>query len=474
MVVEDQTHRKAITGCAAGLKCPGNSNYCCASDGSQKCGLGYGYQGCTMFTDATGEKQDSGWMCDLTFNCQSNSEGPCCDVDGFCHGKNPDGNCGSIMKYCNLQAPVNSLPYKTDANKSQNPNAFCGNDQRNNGRCASAALCCSEWGDCDYTAKHCNVVSGNYYVVKNGAWVNEGVSGTVPCGNGIVGNGLCDAATFTDPVTGVVTQFGRGDLCCNSSGYCGNIGSNGVDKFCLGDGIGTGSTTPVRCTPADNGYADADRGWYDAQGLGVANDYCRNVGNYYYGAGSPSNWFSCKLAGHCDQEYTSQGVYTLLKVQARCTPVDFGYSDADRGWYDARGVGVANDYCRWVGTPRWFSCKLAGHCDQEYTAAGVYTLQKVQGHTLVIRTAGGAPINLAEIKVTGASGVLVATLSDTLSGYPASNCVDNIYTNFCHSGSFGASLTITYTGVATSIVVTNRVDCCKTALMVALLRLTVF
>ena len=35
-------------------------------------------------------------------------------------------------------------------------------------------------------------------------------------------------------------------------------------------------------------------GWYDAQGQGVANDYCRYVGSSTL---SPQGWFSCALAG---------------------------------------------------------------------------------------------------------------------------------------------------------------------------------
>jgi hypothetical protein len=39
---------------------------------------------------------------------------------------------------------------------------------------------------------------------------------------------------------------------------------------------------------------------------------------------------------------------------------DCGYDSADRGWYDAQGQGVKNDFCRRVGDGSWFACQLAG------------------------------------------------------------------------------------------------------------------
>merc|ERR1711966_414425 len=77
---------------------------------------------------------------------------------------------------------------------------------------------------------------------------------------------------------------------------------------------GTPITTiaPTQCQPistatADIGYADAYRGWYDVQGCGQCNDYCRWVGNTGSGGnpatklhvpgGSNPSWWSCRLAG---------------------------------------------------------------------------------------------------------------------------------------------------------------------------------
>jgi len=54
----------------------------------------------------------------------------------------------------------------------------------------------------------------------------------------------------------------------------------------------------------DTGFTDAYQGWYDVQGCGVCNDYCRWVGRSGSG-GDPKNrlakgdsWWSCQLAGH--------------------------------------------------------------------------------------------------------------------------------------------------------------------------------
>ena len=61
----------------------------------------------------------------------------------------------------------------------------------------------------------------------------------------------------------------------------------------------------------------------------------------------------------------------------QAVPVDLGYSDRVRGYYDIRGLGVAADYCRYVGdSPNiWASCKLAG-TDNEYTPRGVVDVQQ--------------------------------------------------------------------------------------------------
>jgi len=56
-------------------------------------------------------------------------------------------------------------------------------------------------------------------------------------------------------------------------------------------------------TIKDCGYGGSwARGWYDVQGQGVKNDYCRYVGD--------SPYVSCALAGSTDQ-FSTRGVYDL-------------------------------------------------------------------------------------------------------------------------------------------------------------------
>jgi len=133
----------------------------------------------------------------------------------------------------------------------------------------------------------------------------------------------------------------------------------------------------------DLGYSNLARGWYDAQcRRGVANDYCRYVGN------TPGSWWSCALAGSPDQysplgmfsqDSTSavpcfQPVLTLWAGKTLGGQLDWGYSNLKRGWYDAQCSGVARDYCRYVGNSpgTWWSCALAGFPGQ-YTPQGMFT-----------------------------------------------------------------------------------------------------
>lgn len=146
----------------------------------------------------------------------------------------------------------------------------------------------------------------------------------------------------------------------------------------------------------DNGFWDEFQGWYDVQGCGLCNDYCRWVGSDGSG-GHPSirqetgngSFWSCRLAGS-DTDYSPRGMFTAwskpkcpggMGSQAPCmAPIwegpehDGGFGDEFRGWYDVQGCGTCNDYCRWVGAlgsggdPKlsvskgrsWWSCALAG------------------------------------------------------------------------------------------------------------------
>lgn len=49
----------------------------------------------------------------------------------------------------------------------------------------------------------------------------------------------------------------------------------------------------------DCGFTDLKRGWYDIQGQGVKNDYCRYVSDRPKADGT-GGWFSCMLAGSSD------------------------------------------------------------------------------------------------------------------------------------------------------------------------------
>merc|ERR1719183_384176 len=71
----------------------------------------------------------------------------------------------------------------------------------------------------------------------------------------------------------------------------------------------------VSTSTADAGYNDNYRGWYDVQGCGQCNDYCRWVGNGGAG-GDPatklshgSSWWSCRLAGS-SAPYSSNGYFS--------------------------------------------------------------------------------------------------------------------------------------------------------------------
>ena len=74
-----------------------------------------------------------------------------------------------------------------------------------------------------------------------------------------------------------------------------------------------------------------EQGWYDAQGQGVANDYCRMVGD-----GSP--WFSCALAG---------------------TPVGNGgcaYTAPGEYLYDSSTGTITNPHVTYGGIPATIDC----------------------------------------------------------------------------------------------------------------------
>ena len=71
----------------------------------------------------------------------------------------------------------------------------------------------------------------------------------------------------------------------------------------LGEEVLDASTCPISNGTGDEGYADTYRGWYDASGCGICQDYCRWVGDSGSG-GDPSvrtssgdSFWSCRKAG---------------------------------------------------------------------------------------------------------------------------------------------------------------------------------
>ena len=81
---------------------------------------------------------------------------------------------------------------------------------------------------------------------------------------------------------------------------------------------------PVSTSTGDAGYADAYRGWYDASGCRICQDYCRWVGNSGSG-GDPSiktqhgsSWWSCRAAKGTST-YTWQNAYGSAFGFAKCS-----------------------------------------------------------------------------------------------------------------------------------------------------------
>ena len=76
-----------------------------------------------------------------------------------------------------------------------------------------------------------------------------------------------------------------------------------LTKATLGEEVLDASTCPISNGTGDEGYADTYRGWYDASGCGICQDYCRWVGDSGSG-GDPSvktssgdSFWSCRKAG---------------------------------------------------------------------------------------------------------------------------------------------------------------------------------
>jgi len=167
------------------------------------------------------------------------------------------------------------------------------------------------------------------------------------------------------------------------------------------------------------GHSDFYRGWYDVQGCGKCNDYCRWVGNSGSGGdpkvrtnftvlGKTKSWWSCQRAGSVQVHSDEKVPFNYVKCAGKgahntCKPaqdkiVDEGHADAFRGWYDVQGCGVCYDYCRWVGnsgsggdprkavektlpgkTKSWWSCQLAGPQIVQSVESFPFKLRKCAG-----------------------------------------------------------------------------------------------
>lgn len=99
---------------------------------------------------------------------------------------------------------------------------------------------------------------------------------------------------------------------CKLAGHCSEPDS-AIGVYTVAQVKNTATWCAGHCSIADPGLADSDRGWYDAQCLGVKSDFCRNV------SANGRTWFSCKLSGHCDIEYSQPGVYTAAAVRDTAT-----------------------------------------------------------------------------------------------------------------------------------------------------------
>lgn len=107
-----------------------------------------------------------------------------------------------------------------------------------------------------------------------------------------------------------------GGKCIRMPGECVTNEQCGPGKACIGTMCVAVSPAPpppvVKPRAAqirDCGWQDRLRGWFDAQGQGVRNDYCRYVGN------AEDKNFSCVLAGS-GQEYSPP--YDPVKLAPSC------------------------------------------------------------------------------------------------------------------------------------------------------------
>jgi Cys-rich repeat protein len=161
----------------------------------------------------------------------------------------------------------------------------------------------------------------------------KGCSSNADCAAGqVCQNGDCVAAarkcqTNADCVAGLACQASSGQciqppppLPCKSNPDCpANFTCDVPSGKCKPPAV-----KPRRTYVPDCGNEDHLHGWFDAQGQGVPNDYCRYV---FYG--SPDKpWFACALAGGSDS-YGTKGAYDPAKLRTSCDPT--GKADCELG-----------------------------------------------------------------------------------------------------------------------------------------------
>lgn len=147
-----------------------------------------------------------------------------------------------------------------------------------------------------------------------------------------------------------------------------------------------------------NGYIDDYRGWYDVQGCGKCNDYCRWVGDSNSGgdpkylAGSPrtnmnhgNSYWSCRLAGST-APYTGKGHYTTWTLN-KCSgkggsPLAFPKSDcmSKQLCYNDFPQEMTEDKewecnCLWGSKPNDPLCKPWHDCIESMKTAETDTLK---------------------------------------------------------------------------------------------------
>jgi len=257
---------------------------CCASDGSgmsRDCGTTRN----TDFETASAQcESQGGRLCSAeeaisTTDYITASQG--CSVDG------PSGATGSDLNRLWTSTPCNPEVVPTDPVGEPNVNY----NLVHQGHCASGWISGHNTLQADIEACH------------------------VHCSE----NANCGYFAFSENM-----QEGQGTNCAlyTACGGCDDdTNFEHYNAYQLSDRSCQAQCAPAQDSTVDAGYNDAYRGWYDVQGCGECNDYCRWVGNtgslgdpsvnFHRGqesAGNPS-WWSCRLAGTTDV-YSARGLFT--------------------------------------------------------------------------------------------------------------------------------------------------------------------